>query len=184
LSLPGIRGLPENPPVIDLPRLVGPATPDMSEQNQRLDGFINYIKLHGSFRWRPEDGSSAMVLGGGKELSIRRSPLLTWYHDLFEQVLCAGDVRIFVIGYSFQDDHINRTIARAVQSSNAKIFVWDICDPLQLLKNVSIVEPGYPRSTIDLRPYLIGSASRPLAEVFRPGERTTPEFERIAASFF
>jgi hypothetical protein len=168
--------------VLPQPPLVAPAKPDLG--NMRLAGNLNYIKLHGSFLWRPEDGSPGMVLGGGKQIAIGRSQLLTAYHSLFEQVLCSGDVRLFVIGYGFQDDHINRAIATAVQGFNARIFVWDRQHPLELLKEVPIREPAFPRRTIDLRPYLCGAASRPMTEVFPWAGHPTPEYARIETSFF
>lgn len=184
LSLPGIRGVPRDSNDFDTPSLAGPATPDMSAQALNLVGGLNYIKLHGSSRWRSTDGTSGMVLGGGKEISIRRSPLLTQYLQWFEQVICAGEVRLLVIGYSFQDDHVNRAIATAVQGFGARLFIWDTRHPLNLINGVSIEEPAYPRRKIDLRPFLIGAASRPLAEVFPWGDHPTPEFRRIVESFF
>ncbi len=183
LAVPGIQYLPpEFPRPLGIPPLVALAKPD--PQNMRLDGQLNYIKLHGSFLWRPEDGAPGMVLGGGKQIAITRSPLLTAYHKLFYQLLSAGDVRLFVIGYGFRDDHINKTIATAVQSFQAKIFVWDKQDPLQLLKAVPIGEPAYPKRTIDLRPYLCGAASRSMADVFPWAGHPTTEYTRIASSFF
>jgi hypothetical protein len=184
LSLPGIRGLPVDITDLSTPQLAVPAVPDMREEALKLDGSLNYIKLHGSARWQTTDGTTGMVIGGGKEISIQRSPLLTWYSSLFEQVLYSGDVRLLIIGYSFQDDHINRIIARAVQGHGARLFIWDTRNPLQLVSDVSIESPGYPRLKIDLRPFLIGAASRPLAEVFPRNEHPTPEFRRIVESFF
>jgi hypothetical protein len=125
-----------------------------------------------------------MVLGGGKQIAIGRSVLLTAYHSLFDQVLRTGDVRLLVIGYGFQDDHINRIIATAAQSFDARIFLWDRQDPLQLLKDVPIREPAFPERTIDLRPYLRGAASRPIAEVFPWNGHPTTEYKRISISFF
>jgi hypothetical protein len=51
-------------------------------------------KLHGSFRWQPSDGSPGMVLGGTKEITIGRSPILIEYHSLFQRIACAGDLRL------------------------------------------------------------------------------------------
>jgi hypothetical protein len=139
LALPGFDYSPVSPPEIS---------------ERRLAGNLNYIKLHGSFRWPLIDGSPGMVLGDGKEIAIGRSPLLTRYHQLFSQILCAGDVRLLIIGYGFQDDHINRIIWTATRSFGARIFIWDPRDPLELLENVRIAEPAFPRRTIDLRPDL------------------------------
>src|ERR1700730_9424060 len=182
-SLPGIRLLPPLPmPAAGRPRFAYPATPDMSEIG--LEGNLNYIKLHASFLWHPEDGSPGMVLGGGKEIKIGRSPLLTWYYQLFNQVLCSGDVRLLVIGYSFKDEHINRIIWTAAQSFGARIFIWDTTHSLELVEKVGIADRAFPTRCVDLRPFLCGAASRPLVEVFPCGAHPTPEWKRIAASFF
>jgi hypothetical protein len=178
---PGIRGLPTTTPLLGTPSLAHPATPDLS--NMRLEGAINYCKLHGSFQWHPTDGSPAMVVGGSKEIAVGRSPLLIEYHALFQNVLCAGDVRLLVIGYSFGDAHINRVISTAVQGYGAKIFVWDTANPLELVSNVNDSLSDATRR-IDLRPYLCGAASRTFAMVIPWGEHPTPEFRRIVNSFF
>jgi hypothetical protein len=109
-AMPGVQYISSGspPPLTAPPQLAAPAKPDPG--NMRLEGNLNYVKLHGSFLWHPEDGSPGMVLGGSKLSAIGRSGLLTAYHILFDKVLCAGDVRLFVIGYGFQDDHINRII--------------------------------------------------------------------------
>jgi hypothetical protein len=179
--LPGIRGLPTATSFLGTPALANPAVPDMSDL--RLDGALNYCKLHGSFRWRPTDGTPGMVLGGGKEIAIGRSLLLTEYHGLFQNVLCAGDVRLLVIGYSFRDAHINRAIAAAVQGHTAKLFVWDTANPLELVSMVND-SPSDPGRWIDLRPYLCGAASRTFSTVMPWAEHSTPEFRRIIESFF
>jgi hypothetical protein len=168
LALPGFHHSPVSPPAMS---------------DRRLAGHLNYIKLHGSFRWPLTDGSPGMVLGGGKEIAIGQSPLLSWYHQLFNQILCSGDVRLLVIGYSFQDDHINRIIWTATQSFGARIFIWDTTNPLRLLEKVRIAEPAFSQRTIDLRPYLCGAASRTLGEVFPANGHTTAEYKRIEASF-
>jgi hypothetical protein len=179
--LPGVRGLPPATPLLGTPPLAYPATPDLTDP--RLDGALNYCKLHGSFQWRPADGTPGVVVGSGKEIAIGRSPLLTEYYALFKSVLCAGDVRLLVIGYGFGDAHINKVISTAVQSYGAKLFVWDTANPLELVSNVND-SPSDARKRIDLRPYLCGAASRTFATVVPWGEHPTPEFKRIADSFF
>ncbi|MBV9861087.1 MAG: hypothetical protein JO267_02950 [Alphaproteobacteria bacterium] len=52
-SLPGLQYLPTTSPYpVGTSRFVGLAKPDL--RNIRLSGNLNYIKLHGSFLWRPE----------------------------------------------------------------------------------------------------------------------------------
>jgi hypothetical protein len=177
---PGFPGIPFSLPGVRHSMVSMPEICDVEISDASLAGNLNYIKLHGSFLWLPADRSAGMVLGGAKTIAIGRSALLTRYHKIFERVLYAGDVRLLIIGYGFQDAHINRIIATAVQSFGARIFLWDKRDPLELLEKVKIDRPA---PTIDLRPCLCGAASRPLAEVFPAGGHPTAEYVRIRASF-
>jgi hypothetical protein len=94
-GLPGITWLGQPPPfpaggeAIPLASLADPAAGEPA-----LLQRFNYIKLHGSINWRSSDGSSAMVMGRRKLLTIARWPLIDWYHRVFERVLFSGDVRL------------------------------------------------------------------------------------------
>jgi hypothetical protein len=45
----------------------------------KFGGQLAYVKLHGSFGWRSQDGSNMMVIGHEKLGSINREPVLKWY---------------------------------------------------------------------------------------------------------
>jgi hypothetical protein len=64
-------------------------------------------------------------MGGRKEKEIEFHPILNWYMEQFERVLCGGGARLVVIGYGFRDEHINRIIIRAVRDCGLRIFVVD-----------------------------------------------------------
>ncbi|MCK4585135.1 SIR2 family protein [candidate division WOR-3 bacterium] len=82
-----------------------------------------YVKLHGSQDWISSDGSQVMVIGGGKEEQIKKESLLTWYFDLFREVLFQPERCLLVIGYRFGDKHINKIIAEAVEQHGLKIYI-------------------------------------------------------------
>ena len=86
---------------------------------------MNIIKLHGSFHWRSADGSNLLVVGTEKTAKIAVMLLLTWYAEIFRQVLAAGDVRLMVVGYGFGDEHIKAAIAEAVEKHGLTVFIWD-----------------------------------------------------------
>jgi hypothetical protein len=86
--------------------------------------YQSYIKLHGSFNWM-QDGQNLLVLGGGKAASVAQFPLLSWYHDLFRADLLKPETYLMIIGYSFNDEHINKVILDAVGVSNLRIFIID-----------------------------------------------------------
>jgi hypothetical protein len=85
----------------------------------------HYIKLHGSFGWKSSDPDrpEMMVIGRNKEEQIANEPLLTWYLDLFEQVLFQRGIKLLIIGYGFRDNHINEVIAKAIKSCDLKLYI-------------------------------------------------------------
>ncbi len=109
---------------MDDSQLVGLPDEDIASNPPQLRGYLNYIKLHGSFDWRTTD-KGLMVMGVDKIDQIAKSPLLKWYADVFETVVCTGDVRIMAVGYSFYDLHINRVLAKAVRECRAKVYIWN-----------------------------------------------------------
>src|SRR5262249_27427358 len=82
-----------------------------------------YFKLHGSSNWRMGD-STLLIMGGNKGADIEKHFLLRSYRDRFIDALSQVDSRLLVIGYSFQDQHINEIIAKSV-AAGVKLFVID-----------------------------------------------------------
>jgi hypothetical protein len=87
------------------------------------NGNFCYIKLHGSIGWLSHDGQSQLILGTNKLEDIKKEPLLKWYFDLFNEAISRSGVRLFVIGYSFRDDHVNDLIMRAINEYNLEIYI-------------------------------------------------------------
>jgi uncharacterized protein len=143
-----------------------------------LKGQFNYIKLHGSFNWRTATGEPVMVIGDHKALQISSSPLLDFYHEAFEQVLQAGDVRLMIIGYGFGDEHINSVIASAVQQCGLRVFIWNTKAEI-----VERLRSSAPHG-IDILPGLIATENRRMIEVFPPDQRDTESYNLILSEFF
>ena len=74
-------------------------------------------KLHGSVDWT-DDRGDVLVVGGGKASYIDRKPLLVEYFRIFREYLLAPDTRLMVIGYGWNDDHVNRMIFDAAKSNH------------------------------------------------------------------
>lgn len=91
------------------------------------------IKLHGSYNWVGIDGSSAMIIGRNKEEKIKKEPLLSYYFEIFKNVLSQDQCRLLIVGYSFNDKHINRVISNAVINHELKIYTLSP-EPLKELK--------------------------------------------------
>ena len=98
------------------------STPNGQHQLQLGASVQPLIKLHGSTDWVGAEGASLMVLGNAKSGAISRVPLLAWYHEVFRARLCAGNVRLMVIGYSFQDEHINEVILSASKDHGLDLY--------------------------------------------------------------
>ncbi|MDP3298030.1 MAG: SIR2 family protein [Thermodesulfovibrionia bacterium] len=103
---------------------------------------LHYVKLHGSFGWLSSDGTNCYVIGKKKENQIADEPLLSWYFDLFTQVLSKPDRKLFVIGYGFKDRHVNEVIASSINNSNLKLYVMSPSAQSEFLTNVGAVEHG------------------------------------------
>ncbi len=101
---------------------------------QPSSGSIRLIKLHGSHNWTTSDGTPVMVIGKNKSNLIAGSWLLTKYRNTFEAELKSGGVKIFVIGYSFGDEHVNEIISMAATQHQCKIFIWNPEHPLDMLR--------------------------------------------------
>ena len=84
-----------------------------------------YIKLHGSYNWRDASGNSYMVIGKAKEDLISKEPLLKYYFELFKNVLSSGNVKLFVIGYGFNDEHINKVIADSIWHNGLRLHIMN-----------------------------------------------------------
>jgi len=84
---------------------------------------ITYIKLHGSFGWKFHDGRPGLVIGHAKTETLKKEPLLWWQMKLFREVLRDEARQLVVIGYGFNDQHINDVIADAIRDKKLKLHM-------------------------------------------------------------
>ncbi len=64
-----------------------------------------------------------MIIGKNKIEDIEREPILKWYFELFKEALNRKDVKLFVVGYSFRDKHVNDIIAKAIDEYKLKLYI-------------------------------------------------------------
>lgn len=138
----------------------------------------NYLKLHGSITWRTADGANAMVIGTEKTQQIEQLPLISDYFEVFEEVLLTQDRKLMIAGYSFQDEHINHILARAVREANLTIHIWDpfVQDLLTRIQS----RPDCAGIIDGVR----GTWSRKLHEVFPYSQAKTSEWAEMREKFF
>jgi len=143
----------------------------------RLRGHFNVVKLHGSFNWRTLEGEHELVVGLGKSDRIAASSLLSWYWEIFERVLSAGNVRLLVVGYGFGDEHVNAAIADAVEHHGLTLFIWDTTPSIRDRVLAS------PHGAVIWRG-LLSTTTRPLIDVFPSDQAETAEYRRILQTLF
>lgn len=143
-------------------------TPDDPKNFAPLDRDQPYFKLHGSYNWIDEERGSILILGGNKAANIKKYPLLVSYHDRFRADLSSAKTRLMIIGYSFNDQHINSAITDTIATTDLELF---IIDPLGVdvfdkrEERVSIRQPPTPLMQT-LSPRVIGASRRPLLATF------------------
>ena len=101
-----------------------------------------------------------MVLGGGKDVSIAKYPILSFYFDVFREICATKGMRLLVVGYSFRDAHVNEPIMDGVRSNDLKLFIIDPKPPAALRSQLVLGRYG------DIWKGVHGYVSRPLSEVF------------------
>lgn len=125
-----------------------------------------YYKLHGSSGWKDEQGEAVLIMGSAKSGAIERFPVLKAYHDTFRQTLGQPDTKLMVIGYSFQDEHINRVILEASNKVGLGTFLMDP-NGIAALKDPkmaeAVIKPA--RDIEDIK--IIGELKRPVSAIFR-----------------
>lgn len=83
-----------------------------------------YVKFHGSFHWKTNDGRNLMLIGNQKSRRINEHQILSDLWGLFQTVMREKtDLKLFIIGYGFRDRHVNEVIAEAIQNRNLKVAI-------------------------------------------------------------
>jgi len=106
-----------------------PALEEYKSKYLPSNGDYCFIKLHGSLGWLSHDGHNQLILGTNKVNDIAKEPLLKWYFEIFKEAISQKGVKLFILGYSFRDQHINEIILNAIIEYNLKIYIISPEDP-------------------------------------------------------
>ena len=115
------------------------------EKYEPLDNMVYLYKLHGSINWIEAEGNSffnikEIIIPNKDEDNILIYPnplkqgksLTTPYTDIFREFqkkLLLDHSVLFVVGYGFNDEHINNIIYQALSSnSSLSVVVFNNCD--------------------------------------------------------
>lgn len=155
----------EYPIEIDLhQRLKQTFSPRPQSEFELLEGKQKIFKLHGSVDWIQQSGKGLVIIGGNKPDAIQSNPLLQRYYNEFRKALNAGNTRLMVIGYSFQDLHINDLIWTAAEKHGLTMFLVDPRGLGLIQKSMGEAELRTRWTTQDIP--LIGVSQRPLFSTF------------------
>ncbi len=93
-----------------------------------------YAKLHGSFDWRFEgENRSLMVIGTSKKNHINKYEILKRNFSIFENnIKDNSKKKILVIGYSFNDSHINYVLKK----SNCELYIVSPEEPSRFYRRM------------------------------------------------
>jgi hypothetical protein len=146
---------------------IAPRTSDMD--NYRIEPRLQpYFKLHGSANWRVDSQSGPLlILGGQKAQAVQLHPLLVKYHEEFRSYISRGAARLMIIGYGFNDEHINEAIGTAVDRG-LELFIVDLrgIDAFDKFDKTAAI-PGPPDPYAErLRARIIGESTKPLSVTF------------------
>lgn len=131
--------------------------------NKLQDRIQPIIKLHGSSLWRrDEDQHGVLIIGGEKAGAISRDPLLTWYNALFEKMLKDANADLMIVGYGFQDAHINQTLQEAGEAGLGMFNINPLGSEAWTTQR-NIIPHSRPEKNF-LKPFLIGESRRPVIE--------------------
>jgi len=114
-------------PIWDFKREHFKTTPDTEgvKSLQDISSFGNllYVKLHGSYGWLSSNGENQMVIGGEKLEYIQKEPLLKWYLDILKEAIKQGAKKFVIIGYGFNDSHINDILLEGAKKYGLKFYI-------------------------------------------------------------
>jgi hypothetical protein len=139
-----------------------------------------YFKLHGSTNWKDTAGGRIMIMGGNKGTQIASIRMMTAYLDHFEQYLAAEDARLMIVGYGFNDPHINAALIRAV---HVPLFLVDLTGDrcIRGPHADTAVGGGNTSQPLVLLERLEGISIRPLRETFGGDVDERTEFDNFFA---
>jgi len=184
----GVRKIPNNENInLKLPIERGKdfiTLPTENELNKIIDEklssrMIYYVKLHGSYGWLSSNGVNSYVIGKNKEDQLSQEPLLSYYFDKFKKILSMPDRKLFIIGYSFRDNHINNIIADAVSNSGLKIYVISPLALQEFSNDLRSAEHG-----LTILKALKGYYPNSLLDIFPPDQSETHIWREILTNYF
>jgi hypothetical protein len=138
-----------------------------------------YIKLHGSQNWKDFENNNLMIVGKRKTDIIKKIPILKYYFEFFQKVLCEGNKKLLIIGYGFKDNHINKIISTAVDNKKLKVYVI-LPESIESFKAILKDYQSIYNGLSGYLPYKLSDAFQPTGFMMTDG---IPTYENFMQTF-
>lgn len=183
---PGVAKIPDAHKIIsklplnenDFLILPGKMELENHQVNQLSNNTLHYVKLHGSYGWKSHTMDNGYVIGRKKESQIAEEPLLSWYFDLFKNVLYQEKRKLLVIGYGFRDEHINKVIANSIEKYGLNLYIVSPSEPDKFFNELNNVIYGKK-----LVSGLSGFFPNKLLEIFPTDQSETSKWLKLKEIF-
>ncbi|WP_341915760.1 SIR2 family protein [Ferrovibrio terrae] len=145
----------------------------------KLDGKVQpLIKLHGSSNWIDAKNNSLMIMGGYKDRAIAAHSVLKQHLETFRSEISKPNTHLMIIGYGFNDNHINNALFDAAKTGNLKLFIVDPAGIAVLNRqNQGAAIPAKSQTAQILEPCVFGLSNRALSFTF--GSNGKPELRQL-----
>jgi hypothetical protein len=104
---------------------------------------------------------------------------LSWYFNLFTEVLSKPDRKLFVTGYSFSDAHVNAAIADSINKFGLKVYILSPSPQSEFVGNLRAAEQGET-----ILKGLTGYFPYALLEVFPQDQSESHAWREIVECYF
>jgi len=153
---------------------------DLLRSSTLFQSGFHYLKLHGSQNWLDSAGKQMLVIGRNKEEAITNEPLLNLYFDVFKDVLSHGNIELFIIGYGFKDEHINKAIVGGI-NNGLTIHTLAPCTQKTLKEEITASDKLRSSAIIGA---LMGHYACTLNQLFPADQSSTGYWSEIRENYF
>jgi hypothetical protein len=121
-----------------------------------------------------------MIIGRDKMGLIAGSLILSWYFQIFARAIFEGNKKILIIGYGFNDQHVNQLLVTAVKEHGLKIYIISP-EPMGDLRYR--LEHGHYYA-LPLMDGISGYYPYRLLEIFPTNQSVTEQLRKIKQALF
>ncbi len=111
---------------------------------------------------------------------IAGSLILSWYFQIFARAIFEGNKKILIIGYGFNDQHVNQLLVAAVQEHGLKIYIIS----RESMEDLRHRLEGGHHYALPLMDGISGYYPYTLLEIFPTNQSVTEQLKKIKQALF